>query len=252
MSEGRDQTCRRNCWLIAALGAVLTLALLRVLAGYPYGTALFAGLAFFGLFGVFLAWAFCSGQSDAASWPIVPMPEVDRKPPVPEPAAAPLPRANQSAAPVAPAAPVVVPAVAPPVKPRAAGKPRSAGKPMAKTRTGAVKSPPPAAAVKAAKSPRASGLDAAMGRTKDAAAPAAAPVFLTGPRSGKGDDLKAIRGVGPALEKLLNSIGVWHFDQIAAWKAKDIALVDGKMEGFKGRITRDEWVKQARLLARGA
>ena len=35
------------------------------------------------------------------------------------------------------------------------------------------------------------------------------------------------------------------------WKAKDIAFVDDKMEGFKGRITRDEWVKQARVLAQG-
>ena len=52
-------------------------------------------------------------------------------------------------------------------------------------------------------------------------------------------------------EKLLNSVGVWHFDQMASWKAKDIAFVDGKMEGFHGRITRDEWVKQAKILAKG-
>ena len=90
-----------------------------------------------------------------------------------------------------------------------------------------------------------------MGKTKDAPAPAATPLLLTTPRGGKGDDLKLIIGIGPALEKLLNSVGVWHFDQMASWKAKDIAFVDGKMEGFHGRITRDEWVKQAKILAKG-
>ena len=40
-------------------------------------------------------------------------------------------------------------------------------------------------------------------------------------------------------------------DQIASWKARDIAFVDERMVGFHGRISRDEWVKQARILARG-
>ncbi len=95
----------------------------------------------------------------------------------------------------------------------------------------------------------AAGLDAALAKSKDE--PIAAPELLSAPREGRADDLKLIKGVGPKLEALLNEVGVWHFDQIAAWKAKDIAFVDEKMVGFHGRITRDEWVKQAKLLAKG-
>jgi NADH-quinone oxidoreductase subunit E len=66
---------------------------------------------------------------------------------------------------------------------------------------------------------------------------------------GKADDLKLIHGVGPALEKLLNKIGVWHFDQIANWSAKELAWIDEKLEGFKGRAKRDDWIRQAKKLA---
>jgi NADH-quinone oxidoreductase subunit E len=76
------------------------------------------------------------------------------------------------------------------------------------------------------------------------------PELLAKPK-GKADDLKLIWGVGPALEKLLNKIGVWHFDQVASWSAKELAWVDDKLEGFKGRAKRDEWIKQAKKLAKG-
>jgi NADH-quinone oxidoreductase subunit E len=76
------------------------------------------------------------------------------------------------------------------------------------------------------------------------------PELLKKPR-GKADDLKLIWGVGPALEKLLNKIGVWHFDQVAAWSAAELKHVDEMLEGFKGRAKRDEWVKQAKKLAKG-
>jgi NADH-quinone oxidoreductase subunit E len=77
------------------------------------------------------------------------------------------------------------------------------------------------------------------------------PELLKKPRTGKGDDLKLIWGVGPALEKLLNKMGIWHFDQIAAWTAKELAWVDENLQGFKGRAKRDDWVKQAKKLAKG-
>ena len=76
------------------------------------------------------------------------------------------------------------------------------------------------------------------------------PELLKKPH-GKADDLKLIWGVGPALEKLLNKIGIWHFDQIANWSAKELGWVDEKLEGFKGRAKRDEWVKQSKKLAKG-
>lgn len=85
------------------------------------------------------------------------------------------------------------------------------------------------------------------------AAPATAtkPQGLAAPRGGKADDLKIIKGIGPALEKLCHSLGYYHFDQVAKWTAEEIAWVDDNLEGFKGRVTRDEWVAQARILAAG-
>ena len=77
------------------------------------------------------------------------------------------------------------------------------------------------------------------------------PELLSKPRSGKGDDLKLIWGVGPKLEKMLNAMGVWHFDQIAAWGKAELSWVDERLEGFKGRAARDEWVKQCKKLAKG-
>ncbi len=81
-------------------------------------------------------------------------------------------------------------------------------------------------------------------------AKAKGPELLKRPR-GKADDLKLIKGIGPAFEKLLNKIGLWHFEQIASWTAADILHVDKLLKGFQGRIARDEWVRQAKKLAKG-
>lgn len=75
------------------------------------------------------------------------------------------------------------------------------------------------------------------------------PPALAAPRNGAGDDLKLIKGVGPALEDLLHRLGYWHFDQIAAWTPEEVAWVDENLEEFKGRVTREGWVEQARQLA---
>ena len=77
------------------------------------------------------------------------------------------------------------------------------------------------------------------------------PAGLDAPRDGKADDLKLIKGVGPKLEILLHRLGFFHFDQIAEWTADEIAWVDANLEGFRGRVTRDHWVDQARQLAAG-
>ncbi len=74
------------------------------------------------------------------------------------------------------------------------------------------------------------------------------PAGLAAARGGKADDLKTIEGVGPALEKVLNDLGIFHFDQIAQWGEAEIAWVDGNLKGFKGRATRDRWVAQAKLI----
>ena len=59
------------------------------------------------------------------------------------------------------------------------------------------------------------------------------------------DDLKALSGVGPALEKKLHAAGVTSFAQIAAWGEAEIAEFDEKLS-FKGRIEREGWVEQAK------
>ncbi len=74
------------------------------------------------------------------------------------------------------------------------------------------------------------------------------PAGITAPREGRADDLKAIVGIGPKLEALCHRLGFYHFDQIAAWTPAEIAWVDDNLEGFKGRVTRDNWVTQARDL----
>jgi len=81
--------------------------------------------------------------------------------------------------------------------------------------------------------------------------PAIRPQALDGPRDGTGDDLTRISGIGPKLAALCNRLGFWHFDQIAAWSDGEIAWVDANLEGFRGRVTRDEWVRQARVLSDG-
>ena len=73
---------------------------------------------------------------------------------------------------------------------------------------------------------------------------------LDRPIAGEPDNLQMISGVGPKLEKLLHDLGIYYFAQIARWTKKDIAEIDDKLK-FKGRIERDEWVRQAKLLAEG-
>ncbi|PDT36096.1 NADH-quinone oxidoreductase subunit NuoE [Rhizobium sp. M10] len=64
------------------------------------------------------------------------------------------------------------------------------------------------------------------------------------------DDLKMISGVGPKIEATLNEIGIFTFAQVASWKKAEREWVDGYLN-FRGRIERDDWVKQAKALAKG-
>jgi len=86
----------------------------------------------------------------------------------------------------------------------------------------------------------------ALATAELAPAPEPAPV-ATGP----GDPLTRMKGLGPKAEAALNALGITRFDQIAGWDEADIARVDQQMGAFKGRITRDRWVEQARFLAAG-
>lgn len=111
-------------------------------------------------------------------------------------------------------------------------------------------------AAAAAATPTASSDPAPAPAQKAEAAPAVAsdadkPTFLDAARADGPDDLKLIKGVGPKLEKTLHGMGIYHFDQIAAWGPKEQGWVDDNLEGFKGRASRDKWVEQARTLAAG-
>jgi predicted flap endonuclease-1-like 5' DNA nuclease/uncharacterized protein YoxC len=63
-----------------------------------------------------------------------------------------------------------------------------------------------------------------------------------------GDDLKRIKGIGPAIEKTLNALGIHRFSQIATINEYDIDRIAGELRGFKSRIHREDWIGQARIL----
>ncbi len=64
------------------------------------------------------------------------------------------------------------------------------------------------------------------------------------------DDLKLIRGVGPALERMLHAEGIRSYRQIAAWSEADIERMAGRLQRFGGRIRKDDWVGQAAVAHR--
>ncbi len=67
---------------------------------------------------------------------------------------------------------------------------------------------------------------------------------------GELDNLKQIKGIGQKLEQLLHELGVYRFEQIAAWTDDHVAWVDAYLQ-FPGRIARDDWIAQAKTLSQG-
>jgi predicted flap endonuclease-1-like 5' DNA nuclease len=105
---------------------------------------------------------------------------------------------------------------------------------------------------------RTGGLTPASSAAQPVAAPIALkppegeqPELFNEPRNGAADDLKLIGGIGPKLEQKLNSIGVWHYDQIASWTQKEVDWINATIS-FPGRIEREGWGTQARALLQGA
>ncbi|MCB1507331.1 MAG: hypothetical protein KDI98_00740 [Hyphomicrobiaceae bacterium] len=76
------------------------------------------------------------------------------------------------------------------------------------------------------------------------------PQGLAAARGGAKDDLKRIRGIGRVNEGKLNDLGIFHFDQIAGWSASHAAWVNTFL-AFPGRIEREDWIAQAKILAEG-
>ncbi len=133
--------------------------------------------------------------------------------------------------------------------------PKAGAEEAAKPKPAATAPAEPAAKAEAASAPAAkkpaskagdtaqTSLDLASGEEKE-------PELLKGARGGKADDLKRIKGVGPKIEGILNELGIYHFDQIAGWTDENKAWVDTRLK-FKGRIDREDWIAQAKVLATG-
>ena len=102
-------------------------------------------------------------------------------------------------------------------------------------------------------------IDAAPATVKPEAAPLAEPAPAPEPATAPApapapantDDLSRIKGVGPKLVALLGELGVTTYAQIAAWSEADVERIDARLGRFAGRITRDQWIEQAKMLAAG-
>lgn len=80
--------------------------------------------------------------------------------------------------------------------------------------------------------------------------PGQRPAGLVAARKNKPDDLKLIKGVAEQNEARLHALGIWHFEQIAAWTPQNVEWV-GSYLAFPGRIEREDWVGQAKAFATG-
>lgn len=76
------------------------------------------------------------------------------------------------------------------------------------------------------------------------------PRTMTAPRKRGADNLKLMSGVGPKLEDALNSLGIYHFDQISKWSDAEVEWVDKHLK-LNGRLRRDNWMEQATKLVIG-
>ncbi len=77
------------------------------------------------------------------------------------------------------------------------------------------------------------------------------PATLPAPRGGAADDLAKIKGLGPKSVEKLHALGVFHYDQIAAWSDDNVKWIDSSI-GAAGRVKRSGWVEQAQALSGGA
>ncbi len=248
--------CYAGGWGLAVLAAALGFVLLMVVGDWTFIQAVFAAIVITIIVGALVSWIACK-----------PLPAPNETALTPPKDTHPVKSSAESAAEAAAAAkagekapdPAAAAEVDPASSPAAAVAAAKAGvKPSAPLageaelaeRKGTWRyenGDTPAAAPKPAAAPATDTADS----SSDAADVGTRPEALDAPRDDGADNLKEIKGVGPKLEKLLHSMGFYHFDQIAGWTADEIAWVDANLEGFKGRVSRDDWVAQAKVLAAG-
>jgi len=242
--QSNGLTCAAKMWLLALLlGAILAIVL-SATGAYTGKWAIVLGLLFFLVGGALMAWLLCKrdtaeAQAVASSAPSQASDDA---------AAAADATADAMAAQEADEANAAADAAAEmAVAEKAAAKSAAAEKAAAEK--AAAEKAAAEAATKAASSADSTDYDG--DGTPEGTDEGTRPATLDGPRDGAADDLKMIKGIGPKLEKLCNSMGFYHFDQIAAWTGDEVAWVNANLAGFKGRVSRDNWVEQAATLAAG-
>lgn len=216
-SSDQENNCRIIVWVISALIGLLCSFWLKGLIGFYAAVPLLVGVALTVILGLVLTRLFCAGASAEQS------------------GAEPLPQAGS-------AGNAAVPSTSAP----------STSTPSAPAPVTALAEAADAAAKDAGSMSDSGGHADDSDGVKGAGQEGMRPQALSSPRDGQADDLKLIKGVGPKLEQVLNALGFYHFDQIAAWSANEVAWVDTNLMGFKGRVSRDNWVQQAKALASGA
>lgn len=81
--------------------------------------------------------------------------------------------------------------------------------------------------------------------------PKTKPDILKAPRDGKADDLTKIKGIGVAIQKKLNSAGIYHYDQLIDLNADQQKWL-GEQINFRGRVEREEWGAQAKKILKSS
>ena len=223
-------------WVIAAGAGFVAAAVAYVVGHFSYPQSGFVGAAIFLLVGLILGmyWGSAAAPAPKQSTAARDMPKAEPVGAAPAMAAAAPAMAAPAVAAAAPAPAALISApmtdAAPaPAKVARVVKPKAEAKPAMKPAVAKVAAKPVVPTVAKVKKPD-------------------GPLRLSAPRKGKADDLKEIEGIGPALEKMCHSLGFYHFDQIAGWSDADVAWIDANMKTFKGRIARDKWIAQSKII----
>lgn len=246
-------SCALMSWAMAVAVGALAFVLLLVLGDWRFMQAVFASGLIVAVLGLVFSFLFCR--------PLPQPVQMTAKPAV-KPAAVEPPVTTAEPAPVAPAEPeVVVDAVTPVVEATPEPEPAPVPEPDATPEPAPEPEPekPAAAPVIKPSAPLAGQAELASRKgnwtytpeSSAAEADGEKPELLDAPPEDGGDDLKQIKGIGPKMEKMCNDMGIYRFSQVASWSDAEVAWVDANLEGFKGRVSRDEWVAQAKLLAEG-
>jgi len=252
----KKSSCQMGCWAMAAAAGLLTFIMLLKTADYSFFPAVFSGIVVFVLLGFLFNRLFCAPLSEMREKTDVSAASASAaSPSTSATSAATADTATVAAGAAAAVASKATSDSAAGDKVAADGKAQVAANKKAKAaadkKAKAANTKAEKAAAAKAEADAKAGEDFDGDGVREGADEGTKPATLAAAREGGADDLKRIKGIGPKLEKLCNTVGFFHFDQIAAWTPDEMAWVNANLEGFKGRATRDKWIDQAKLLAAG-